>query len=102
MEPRGTLGRHSGRRTAWVDEAVTLFSPEVTDERQASVLGQVSSATLSAMIWLNYIAGLAFMLISYRRFAPCVWAFYAIAFGTQAFTTAATRRQRAPTSSRAM
>jgi hypothetical protein len=94
MQSRGTAGRRIGRSRAWVDEAVTRFSPEVSDERQAAVLGQVSSAALAMVIWLNYAAGVAFMLIGYHRFAPCVWAFYAIGLGAQTFTSVATRRQR--------
>jgi hypothetical protein len=93
MQSRGTSDWLRGRRMSWVDWVVALSSSQMADERQSAVLGQVSSATLSLMIRLNYTAGLAFMLIDNKRFEPCVWVFWAIALGAQAFTKAATRRQ---------
>lgn len=92
-QSRGTSDWLRGRSMAWVDGAVALFSPEMVDERQSAVLGQVSSAALSVVIKLNYAAGLAFMLTDNKRFEPCVWVFWVIALGAQAFTMAATRRQ---------
>lgn len=93
MQSRGTSDWLRGRSMSWVDWVVALSSSQMADERQSAVLGQVSSATLSLVIRLNYAAGLAFMLIDYKRFEPCMWAFWAIALGAQAFTKAATRRQ---------
>ncbi len=93
MPSRGTSDWLRGRSMSWVDWVVARASAQMADERQSAVLGQVSSAALSLMIWLNYTAGVAFVLIDYRRFEPCVWVFWAIALGAKAFTTAATRRQ---------
>ncbi len=93
MQSRGTSDWLRGRSMSWVDWVVALPSSQMADERQSAVLGQVSSATLSLMIWLNYAAGLAFMLIDNHRFEPCVWVFWAIALGAKALTKAATRRQ---------
>lgn len=93
MQSRGTSDWLRGRSMSWVDWVVALASTQMADERQSAVLGQVSSATLSLMIWLNYAAGLAFMLIDNKRFEPCMWVFWAIALGAQGFTKAATRRQ---------
>jgi hypothetical protein len=93
MQSRGTSDWLRGRSMSWVDWVVALSSSQMADERQSAVLGQVSSATLSLMIGLNYAAGLAVMLIDNKRFEPCVWVFWAIALGAQAFTKAATRRQ---------
>lgn len=93
MQSRGTSDWLRGRSMAWVDWVVDLASSQMADERQAAVLGQVSSATLTMMVRLNYTAGLAFMLIDNKRFVPCEWVFWGIALGAQAFTKAATRRQ---------
>jgi hypothetical protein len=93
MQSRGTSDWLRGRSMSWVDWVVAHSGSQMADERQSAVLGQVSSATLSLVIGLNYAAGLALMLIDNKRFEPCVWVFWAIALGAQAFTKAATRRQ---------
>jgi hypothetical protein len=93
MQSRETPDGLRGPRTSWIDWVVARSAAGQADERQAAVMGQVSSATLNLTISLIVIAGLVFSLIDSNRFTPLVLTMYAIVAGAGLFTKAAARRQ---------
>jgi len=93
MQSMGTPDWLRGRGMSWADGVVALFSPQLADERQSAVLGHVSAAALSLVIWLNYCAAVAFLLVPGSRFEPCAWVFLGIALGARVLTAAAARWQ---------
>jgi hypothetical protein len=97
MQSKETPDDVRGPRTSWIDWVVTRSSARQADERQAAVMGQVSSATLNLTISLIVLAGLVFTLIDSNRFTPLVLVLYAIVAGAGLFTKAAARRQAVDT-----
>jgi hypothetical protein len=97
MQSKETPDGLRGPRTSWIDWVVARSSARQADERQAAVMGQVSSATLNLTISLIVFAGLVFTLIDSKRFMPLVLVLYAIVAGAGIFTKAAARRQAVDT-----
>lgn len=93
MQSKETPDPLRGPRRGWVDWVVARSSARQADERQAAVMGQVSSATLNVTIALIVFAGLVFTLIDSKRFMPLVLVLYAIVACAGIFTKAAARRQ---------
>lgn len=93
MQSRETPKGLRDPRTSWIDWVVARSGAGQADERQAAVMGQVSSATLNLTIALLVIAALVFSLIDNNRYMPLVLVMYAIVAAAEIFTKAAARRQ---------
>lgn len=93
MQSRETPKGLRGPRTSWIDWVVARSGATHADERQAAVMGQVSSATLNLTITLIVIAALVFSFIDNNRYTPLVLVMYAIVLAAELFTKAAARRQ---------
>ena len=93
MQSKETPDGLRGPRTAWIDWVVARSGAGQADERQAAVMGQVSSATLNVTITLIVFAGLVFTLVDSKRFMPLVLVLYAIVAVAGIFSKAAARRQ---------
>jgi hypothetical protein len=93
MQSKETPDGLRGPRTTWIDWVVARSAARQADERQAAVMGQVSSATLNLTTSLIVLAGVIFTLIDGKRFTPLVLVMYAIVVGAEIFTKVAARRQ---------